>query len=395
MKRIKNRIICCVALGAAALTGLTACGPNMNKVKEEAEESISRRNYQAALKCLLTASDSKLEENDSLMLLLSEAYYGLTLDSEYIPSKETVDMDFTPDGKRVAFTDFKTGDIYVYRYPEMVSDSIVSLPGDVFGMDFSPSGKEVATAMKDGKVLIYDFATRRVVKELSGHTNCVRTVAFINDSLLASGGNDQNVIAWNLATGKELAKESPHNKNVKSIKVSKNGKYMVSASNDGSAVIWEIQADGVPQERRRVVHGDNYVNDIAISPDNETLATVSGDGYVKLWDRKSGILNMEVNIDDAGASVDFSPNGKTLIVGGHRFVHFIDLEKGIHAGKMPAKNSTIWSVKFINDNDFAFVDQSYFYHGKLLSGKALIEAARSWLKEHPSTVANKQDVEPA
>jgi WD40 repeat protein len=63
----------------------------------------------------------------------------------------------------------------------------------------------------------------------------------------------------------------------------------------------------------------HWVTAVAFSPDGATVATGAGDGYVRLWDSRSGILQ-SMESDDAmrGVSaVAFSPDGRTIaVVGG-------------------------------------------------------------------------------
>src|SRR5262245_40111030 len=66
---------------------------------------------------------------------------------------------------------------------------------------------------------------------------------------------------------------------------------------------------------------EHWVNSIAYSPDGEMLATGSDDGYVRLWDSKTGQLKSMFG-DDAGRgiqSIAFSPHKHLIAVVGIRF----------------------------------------------------------------------------
>jgi WD40 repeat protein len=59
------------------------------------------------------------------------------------------------------------------------------------------------------------------------------------------------------------------------------------------------------------------VNDIAFSPDGQTLASASADQTVRLWQVKDGAL-VHVLQGHAGAlnTVAYNPDGQTFIIGG-------------------------------------------------------------------------------
>ncbi|MCH5224894.1 MAG: hypothetical protein J1D77_02800 [Muribaculaceae bacterium] len=362
---------------------LSSCD-NTRLIQTEAHEALEHGNYKGALKKILELSDRQILDNDSLILMVSEAFYGLTGSYVGLNAQSLCDMDFSPNKDLVFFTDLKKGKIMKFAYPELSLLDSFDTPSGCYAVDISPSGKELAAALSNSDVLIYDLESFETIKTLKGHSNHVRALEYLDSNWLVSGGNDQYMILWDLQQNKMNNKQWPHRKNIKSIRAGEEGKYVVSASNDGTAIIWDVADRENPREIRKFKHGKNYVNDAMMSPDNSLLVTASGDGDLKIWNVKTFDLITTIPLEDVGCSIDFSPDGKTLMVGGYRNLHFIDVDRRKEIYKYPLANDPVWSVKFISPNKFAFIDSSHYYESELYSKEELVAHAREWLSQHQS-----------
>ena len=70
---------------------------------------------------------------------------------------------------------------------------------------FSAIGNCLASGSKDGTVILWDVARRKILATLPGHKDMVTVVAFTPDGkTLASGSHDNRVRLWDVAIGKEL-----------------------------------------------------------------------------------------------------------------------------------------------------------------------------------------------
>lgn len=369
----------CLILGVIVLLTLVPGCSKVNDIKVEAERQIAISNYNDALNTLLEIPDKGLLKNDSLMMLLSTAYYGLT-DRPGEPVGVSInDMDFTPDMKQVIFADGTGRNILICSYPDMKRLKQIPLEAYIYGVDVSPDGKQLAAAMSDNVIDIYDLETGTKIKTLTGHTNSVRSVAYQDADHLVSGANDQNVMVWDVPSGKAIASEWIHKKNVKNVRIGNGGQYIVTASNDGSATLLHGKGEKIGKLNQRFSHSENYVNDALLAPDGKSLATAAGDGTIKMWDINDGTMIKTIEINEGIGSIDFSQDAKYMIAGGEKNVYFIDMEKGIVIGKYPVKSNT-WAIKFLPDGSYAFTDASYFRYGKLLTGEELIKAAREVMR---------------
>jgi len=140
----------------------------------------------------------------------------------------------------------------------------------------------------------------------TGHTRSVNAVAFSPDNRwLASGGKDNVIKIWELATGRILRTLYGHTTNVNALAVSPDGKLLASGSGDindprdlgaftqGGVVggaeentvrIWNVQTGA----QLFVLRGHELpVAAIAFSDDGLSLTSVSGDA-IKVWDVSAG-----------------------------------------------------------------------------------------------------------
>src|SRR6266852_8109281 len=140
----------------------------------------------------------------------------------------------------------------------------------------------------------------------TGHTRSANAVAFSPDNRwLASGGKDNVIKIWDLATGNVLRTLYGHTSNVNALAVSPDGKVLASGSGDindkrdlgtftqGGVVggaedntvrIWSVQTG----QQLQVLRGHELpIGAVAFSNDGHSLTSVSGDA-VKIWDVSAG-----------------------------------------------------------------------------------------------------------
>tara|TARA_R110002072_G_scaffold145459_1_gene291874 strand:+ start:21027 stop:28172 length:7146 start_codon:yes stop_codon:yes gene_type:complete len=192
---------------------------------------------------------------------------------------------------------------------------------------FSPdsAGRWVLTGSDDGTAKIWDARTGVVLTTLIGHEDRVRHATFSKDgSLILTSSNDRTARIWKL---KETAQAdgsvsleaavsqifNGHEWAVLSAEFSDDGKFVITASEDNTARIW----DATNGTELSVLAGHTArVTSVAFAPgENPTRAvTASQDGAVKLWDTKENkeILTLDGHTREV-TSVVFSPDGKYVL----------------------------------------------------------------------------------
>jgi WD40 repeat protein len=181
---------------------------------------------------------------------------------------------------------------------------------------YSPDGKILIAASKDGIVRQYDTASARLGRELTGHMRWANGAAFApGGSWFVSASSDETLRIWDAQTGALRRAVRGHTASVNAVAVSPDGNRIVSAGADGSLRWWRA---GLADSARDLWTQSKDVYGFAFSADGTRAASASWGGLIKLWDSATGRALWEKQIHDSSANaVAFSPDGKRLVSGGN------------------------------------------------------------------------------
>ncbi|QQZ30204.1 WD40 repeat domain-containing protein [Thiothrix subterranea] len=186
--------------------------------------------------------------------------------------------------------------------------------GAISELVYSPDGKVIASGSEDKTMRLWDAATGKEMKTLSGHSLGVSALAYSPDGkVIASGSGDMTVRLWDAATGQVLNTLSGHSLGVSALAYSPDGKVIASGSGDKTIRLWNA-ATG--QMLNTLSGHTNYVSTLAYSPDSKMIASGSGDKTMRLWDASSGDTLKTLQGHTAPIrSVAYSPDGKVIASG--------------------------------------------------------------------------------
>lgn len=149
-----------------------------------------------------------------------------------LPALVLFDATFSPDGSQLAAA-AQNGRLLVWnaRTGRLISDR-PDHDGVSNAVEFSPDGGMLATAGTDDKqVHIWDTTSWQLSRRLSGHSLGVLDVGFSPDGdRLVSAGLDQQVIVWDPSSGQQLASLRGPKKPVASASYSPDGTHIVAAA---------------------------------------------------------------------------------------------------------------------------------------------------------------------
>jgi hypothetical protein len=180
---------------------------------------------------------------------------------------------------------------------------------------FAPDGQTLAVGQRDGRITLWNVATRREESVLSGHTELVSSLVFAPDgrSLVSSGG-DRAVRLWDLTTG-QLRFTIPGPKSMLvSFAFTPDSQVLALGDHQSSVVrLW----DTATGSERAVLDGpESDVLALAISPDGHTLAAGDFHGLIYSWHLPTLQLSSSRLAHAGIQTLAFAPDGCTLASGG-------------------------------------------------------------------------------
>jgi hypothetical protein len=181
----------------------------------------------------------------------------------------------------------------------------------IYGVDFSPDGRRLATSSNDGLARIWDADSGEELHTLS-HDYPVYAVAFTADGrLLATGSDDCTVRFWDADSGERQLRTLSHDKPVFAVAFGPEGRLLATGGDDGTVRIWPAQSG----KRLRTLRHDDGVRAVAFRPDGRWLATGSDDHTARIRDANSGEELHTFYHHGKVNAVAFSPDGLWLATG--------------------------------------------------------------------------------
>ena len=222
--------------------------------------------------------------------------------------------------------------------------------GPVRTLAFAPDGKTLSSGGQDNVVVVWDLASAQPLKQLRGHASHVRSVAYSPDGQwLLSGGRDAQIKLWrpanyaeerNLIAGDEDSRDA-----ILSARFSPDGQLIVTAGRDRTASVWNAAS---LDRLEHLAEGHDFLASSAIFfGDGSRLATGAGDGTVRLWDVATGAENLR--LDDTGrtAALAVSDDNELIATGAAEGAAVIwDANSGDRLATLAGHTAEITAIAF-------------------------------------------------
>jgi predicted NACHT family NTPase len=155
---------------------------------------------------------------------------------------------------------------------------------------------------------------------------------------LVSRSQDQTLRLWAVSTGKEI-RQVKEDRWCRAVALSPDGRTLACGA------LWKI---GLTDE----IHLDKIsgptVRCLGFSPDSQILAAGCDDQTIRLWDARNGKeIRRFATTPDWTYSLTFSPDGKSLAVGGYDSLRLIEIATGKELQEFKGHRGWVFSVMFL------------------------------------------------
>ncbi|HLG15736.1 MAG TPA: caspase family protein [Blastocatellia bacterium] len=194
-------------------------------------------------------------------------------------------------------------------------DQVDGTQGKIRALAFDPQVDRLASAGKDGSIIIRDLASKQVVRRLEGHSRQVNALVFRRDGrFLASASDDRTVRLWNMQDGSSRVLAG-HNGAVLSVAFNPSGDMLASGGDDKQVILWSVETAsriGMHAEHKKKVTQVLFIKDESLISVGEARLivewNVSAKRVLRSWQDSA------VVIDSAAAS----PSGDWLTLGAEK-----------------------------------------------------------------------------
>jgi WD40 repeat protein len=197
-----------------------------------------------------------------------------------------------------------------------VSSSTARLPPSGLERDLVFEGADYLS--RGPNVQVRSVTAAPTAHALTWHSLNLRQIAYSPDSKLvavAQPRRDKAVIVWDSATGqtlKKLTRAEP----LYAVAFSADGRTLAGVSLDRAITLWDVAT----WTERAVLRGhEAWIDMLSFTPDNQTLISASYNGVVKSWDVAAG--KERATIPRHVKRLDFvqvGPDSRTVLTGGMR-----------------------------------------------------------------------------
>ncbi|AFY55337.1 WD40 repeat-containing protein [Rivularia sp. PCC 7116] len=278
------------------------------------KDKVLSVNFSPDSKYIVSGSEDKTVKLWDLTGKLLHTFEGHTND--------VLDVRFNPDGKLIASA---SADDTVRVWDVALKEEYqqVRYGSKAIEVKFSPDGKTFATASGDKTVKLSYL--KGILPTFTGNS-----VSISPDSETVAIAN-QNIITLQRRNGNLIRRFDVEIEEINKVIFSPTGKYFATIDSENQIKVWNLKGKLLRNWQGHDVKNNpmdfDAIQDIDISPDGKTIATISRvDKQVKLWNLQGKLIKSWQFNDYFATSIKFSPGGETLAIAEGKNVTLWNLE---------------------------------------------------------------------
>lgn len=222
----------------------------------------------------------------------------------------------------------------------------------------TPTGSSIISGWNDGKIRSFYPESGRVGFVIpDAHTEKVTSIAICGSDRsypwrMVSGGFDGRVRVWNVNSTSQtmLISLKEHRGPVNSLKVNSDSTQCISASADGSCIVWDLEK----YVRLMAFFDTNIFSSVVYHPDESQYLTCGSNQKITYWDATDG---QAIRVVDGAHSnittLDIDPTGEFFLSGAaDNLLKVWHYDDGLVAAVGLGHSGHITSVKLSPDQKF-------------------------------------------
>ena len=246
---------------------------------------------------------------------LWDASTGQLLLTRRAPQR-VADVQFSPSGGRL-LSRSTDGGVMTWSLPDVTPQFVLAPDDDASGQvlsrqaSFSPNGTRIAVAELSGAVRVWNEVGQQMAT-LTGHEGKVNEANFDpSGRYVVTAGDDGSALVWDVNAERIVTRLDGHRAAVTSAEFSPSGDTVLTASLDGTARVWD--SGTVDTARPLRPPGGGACGDAVFSPDNKRIAATGCGGSSYIFDVSGNALR---ELPDSGGAfeVEFSPDGRYVAI---------------------------------------------------------------------------------
>src|SRR5262245_43522614 len=205
--------------------------------------------------------------------------------------------------------------------PTVMLKQLLDTDDEVQSLALSADAKKLACGGNDRMVNIFDlsagYANAKVEQAIENHADWVFGVAFSPDGKqLFTCSRDKTAKVWDLAAKESLLTFPDHQNTVYGVGVKPDGKAGYSVGEDNQLRMWNTSGPQAGKPIRNAGAGGKGVFKLVAVPKKPLLATCSGDGSVRIFNAESlAATRTLTGFSDYAYTVAASPDGNLVAAG--------------------------------------------------------------------------------
>jgi len=157
--------------------------------------------------------------------------------------------------------------------------------GPVYALAFSPDNATLVSGGRDGLVKIWNVADAKTDGEIKIGKQTIWDIACVPETKTIAVASGNNVTLWDVGSKLQKGEFVGHLAAVRSLAIAGKTPMLATASEDGTARVWDIATKA---EKAIARPNAGTLTGVALTPDLRTLAVASADESksVRLWELK-------------------------------------------------------------------------------------------------------------